>query len=391
MMLRSAWFLCVIFSLFGLSASAIPFRAFDTSDYVVKPPPGKLPWPQHRPSMTEAEYQAMLRNLWVINNFGLYQGGTTRTTLYFHDGLDIVLDNFTPIYAVQSGYVRANIGGNEFYRTLIIEDADNPGLAWGYTHIYYFHVNVGDYVPQGGSVGSVNFQGLGHIHLSRLALAEGGSWTNFSDLNTLHPDSFFVYDDTQPPVIETPFYYFRNNADAQFPRGSPPVVSGDVDIVVGMRDGGEFAHSKINGFGDRLAVARIEYEIRRPDETVLQYKSFDFRKLTLLGRDAGPAMTQTVYKFYYTIHPAGPPSFDKIMSYYVISNTDGTGEAEVLTLAQQNFAWTTTAVDDQGQPLFPDGDYVITVKAFDAKGNVAAASDTVRVENSSPGSDEPEG
>jgi hypothetical protein len=44
-------------------------------------------------------------------------------------------------------------------------------------------------------------------------------------------------------------------------------------------------------------------------------------------------------------------------------------------------SWNTAERDDAGRPRFPDGAYIVTVKAWDAKGNVATARDRVIVSN----------
>ena len=92
--------------------------------YTTPPPTGKLPFPQHNPSFTSNQYNNMMSQLWIINNFGLYQGSEQVIYDYFHDGLDIVLDNGTLIYAVEAGYVRSVINS-----TLVIEDKDEPASA----------------------------------------------------------------------------------------------------------------------------------------------------------------------------------------------------------------------------------------------------------------------
>jgi len=56
-------------------------------------PPSKLPWPHQKPDLDINDYNVLIKDLWIINNFGQYQGGDTKESLYFHDGLDIVLDN----------------------------------------------------------------------------------------------------------------------------------------------------------------------------------------------------------------------------------------------------------------------------------------------------------
>lgn len=44
-------------------------------------------------------------------------------------------------------------------------------------------------------------------------------------------------------------------------------------------------------------------------------------------------------------------------------------------------AWNTKELLPSGQPRFPNGDYVVTVRAYDNRGNVSERSETVRVQN----------
>ena len=128
-------------------------------------PPSKLPWPHQKPDLDINDYNVLIKDLWIINNFGQYQGGDTKESLYFHDGLDIVLDNGTKIYSIVSGYVRYIHDGGEYYSSVIIEDEEKPLFAWIYSHVYNFQIDTGEYVPQGNYIADINFQGLPHIHL----------------------------------------------------------------------------------------------------------------------------------------------------------------------------------------------------------------------------------
>ncbi len=101
--------------------------AASSNIYTIPPPVGKLPWPQHDPKFTRTEYDSMMDSLWIINNFGQYQGGTASSSVYFHDGIDVVLPNGTKIFAVDSGYVKSIIDGGDYYRRLVI--ANTPGSA----------------------------------------------------------------------------------------------------------------------------------------------------------------------------------------------------------------------------------------------------------------------
>jgi hypothetical protein len=366
----------------------------DPPAYQVSPPEGKLPWPHHNPEWNVTEYAAMIDDIWVVNNFGLYQGGADRATLYLHDGLDVVLPNGTPIYAIEAGTVRANIGGSEFYRTLLIEDAERPGWGWAYTHIYHFAVEPGDPVHRGTPIGQVNFLGLEHIHLSRVKLRDGGSWNSLFDLIMVQPDTFFVYQDTEPPVFEGGFRYVRNQTDSAFiapAEGVPVTVSGFVDIVVGLRDPGEWARSRVpvggpTTYGDRNSPNRVEYDIAGADGVILSAVAFDLSRLGIAQTPALATRAEqvlTLYQHYESVNPPAPPvgNNNRRFNYYVITNSDGTDAERELDLTGAMHSWRTGEVGSDGQPRFPNGEYTITVRAYDFKGNMASRSELVRVEN----------
>jgi hypothetical protein len=328
----------------------------------------------------------MMDNLFIINNFGQYQGGDTKNSVYFHDGLDVVLENGTKIFAVDSGYVKSIIDNGEFYTTLAIAGTPGgaPGEGWSYTHINNIRVKVGDFVRQGTYLADIHFQGVPHVHLSRVILTTG-SWSDFWDMHSVSPDSCFSYEDAEPPVVEVPFRYYRDRSDSLLGSGSRTVFNGNVDIVVGMRERGTYAHSKggvvYAGYGDRLSVSRIEYRISGSGVGPIVFKSFDFSRMILGQFTDGVDRVYTVYKHYNVVHPEGASNWDKIFSYYVITNTPADGSSGEVRPSDQNYAWNTSARDANGRPVFPNGRYSITVIAYDQIGHATTASDTVTVNN----------
>lgn len=389
---------CSNLLLMALTAALLPLGACDSGvdpdegeiAYRTPPPAGSLPWPQHSPQWGAARVEGMLDSLFIVNNFGIYQANEGGSIAYLHSGLDVVLPNGTPIHAVQSGTVVAQIGGNEFYRTLIIEDDGHPGHAWAYTHVYDFRVAPGQHVQQGTLLAVVNFQGLEHIHLSRMRLVQGGSWTNFADLVSVYPDSFFTYRDTEAPVFEGRFRYARNtSSDFFIPVGdAPAVVSGEVDIVVGLRDGGEYARSRgpfVGGaqYGDRNAPKRIEYTIRGQGVEV-SATAIDFSKVEIAGSTAnGRLQALLLFHVYELVRPAGPPvgNNNRRFNFYVLTHHPGPGQTDVSDPDLTLNAWKTDERNAAGQPRFPNGDYTVTVRAYDHRGNVSERSETVRVQN----------
>ena len=351
----------------------------DDNIYTVTIPPGKLAWPHHRPDMTQAEYDDLLENLWIINNFGLYQAADDRSMYYFHSGLDLVLENSTKIYAIESGYVKYIRNGVSI--TIGETVGENSGYGWAYVHVNNHQYDVGDFVRQGAYIADVYFEGLPHLHLSRVYHPTDGTWGNYWETHYFHPDVFFIYEDTQPPVIERPFYYFHNDSDEMFTSEDTTIVWGDVDIVVGMRDPGEFAHSKSNGFGDRLCVTQVEYEIHGAGIESVHMKSFDFTKIIIMAtQNFRDDRLFTVFKHHSIFYPTGM-SGDKISSHYIITNTDGTGEFGILNTSAEDNAWNTAALDESGNRMFPNGLYMIIVTAYDARGNSSQANEIVRVMN----------
>ena len=207
-----------------------------------------------------------------------------------------------------------------------------------------------------------------------------GRWENLEDREAFLPGKYFVYLDSRPPDIVSPFFYFLNNSDKTFEKGSPIELSGDVDIVVAMRD---LAESASSGFGlYPLCVTKIEYEISGEKIPTNYRSSFDFSEIIniCVSGQTLDRRVSSVYKYPFSTvlkkRAYGPSFF-----YYIITNINGRKECCKNFDAYQDCAWNTAALDRNGKPLFPDGLYVVTVKAYDNKGNFSTASDSVRVRN----------
>lgn len=346
--------------------------------YRVKPPEGKLPLPQHGPSFTEEQYAAMRAGLFLINNYGVYQSGSSPEAMYLHDGLDLVLPNGTPVYAVEAGTVRViQSAGNG--QLVLVEDADEPGRAWGYVHVGRVGVRVGQKVAQGTALAQVQFEGLEHLHLDRLERPDGGAWSQFFGLIHHPPAGFFELPDTQPPLFEGAFRYYVNGGDEALPADA---LRGEVDLVVGLRDPGEHNHDR-TGFGDRHAVARLEYELAREGEPPRSFPSFDFSRL-LIARDPTKEreaeQAQTMFRYYPSIQP-GTAWWQRPFSFYTLTNAPLDGRTRPLRRADAAGSWRTAALNERGERLFPDGEYTLTVRTWDSAGNRAERSETVKVQN----------
>ena len=364
----------------------IPDLAFPYDETSTEP----LPWPHQAPWLTPQEIQSLNQQIWVVNDFPLYQADEQGSWRYFHGGLDIVLDNGTAIYAMKDGWVKS-------IEQSTITIADTPGNApsygWEYTHLGNFQVEVGDFVTKGTFIGEVDFYGLSHVHLVKV-FSEGDYWGKWHYM--CMPNGHFSYIDQEPPVIGTQFYFFENNSDTQIEsNGTASVVlSGEVDIVVPMREQGLYARSNDGGWpGDRLGVTKIQYEIRPagsgPDSGHV-FHSFDFNDIKIKcgfsDTEYGTELTRVVYK-HWRLFEERPSweEWDKCFSYYIITNCSGRQSPRELDAADRNYCWDTRALDQNGRPVFPNGIYDIILTAYDFSGHRSTQAMTVEVDNPPPG------
>jgi hypothetical protein len=271
---------------------------------------------------------------------------------------------------------------------VVIADAEDnaPSYGWEYTHLGNVQVKVGDFVRTGTLIGEVNFHGLPHIHLAKV-FSEGDYWQTWHYI--CMPNAHFTYIDEEPPVIKKPFYFCKNNSDTVIqPRPSGEVVlSGDVDIVVGMREAGLYARSKESGFGDRLGVARVAYEISAVSagkSAKHRFESFDFRKIKIKkgydSKEYNTELTKIVYK-HWGMFESKRSNWNRVFSYYIITNCSGQESPNELQFRDRDHCWHTATLDERGSPVFPDGEYDITVAAYDFAGNRSTETMRVTVEN----------
>lgn len=333
----------------------------------------KLRLPQAAPTLSETEYQALANRLFVASNFGQYQGAgaSAPQDIYLHDGLDIGLPNGTPIYALEAGIVRnvQNLGTSG--DSVTVESDRRPGEAWVYVHIVSA-VTPGTRVAAGTRLGTVQFVGIEHLHLTRAKRLPGRSTWRFEDLLTVNPAGWFDIPDAEPPVIEPNLWFMRDGTNTVVAQGNGAKLFGDVDIVAGMRDPGVHARTLLGTFvfGDRQTVAWVEYTIEGQGRFE-RVRAYDFN---LLGSDRPTGSVWSMAPWARVLYQ--PPSiFEAVRSnpqigYYNLSNGDGGGYLDLDDAAR---TWRTGT--------YPKGTYVVTVRAADFAGNIAVRSNTVEVDN----------
>ena len=141
-----------------------------------------------------------------------------------------------------------------------------------------------------------------------------------------------------------------------------PVVSGPVDVIAGIWD------RAYDGHGGTWMVPVVTLEISGA-------KSKPWRKLVLDQRGAIEDARQSLPLYLSNQEKQrwlkGRPPFP-VIHFLKVTNTDGDGVIEAADRAQ---TWDTRSV--------ADGDYRVTVRAWDLKGNGAERKAGVRVANGS--------
>ena len=342
----------------------------------------KLRWPHAAPTLDAAAYAALAASVFIPNNYAVHQGGVADRPddLYLHSGLDIVTENGDPIFALADGVVRrvSSAGTNSGF-TVTVEDEGSTGEGWSYVHIVP-EVPMGAQVSAGQRIGTVQFQGLPHLHLSRVRQQEGSSSWEYHRLVNQDPTPWFVLPDPEPPLFRPQLLFLQDGTDEAFAAGTPTVVSGKVDIVAGIRDPGPHSRMDFNGavLGDRHNVAWVEYQIAGAG-VFERHRAFDFINLGISSPSGSPwSMGPMAAVAFMPILRAPVSEQDRRFNYYRL--THGVAQRRI-DVSQSERAWDTTALAEDGSRRYPDGRYTITVRAADWAGNVAGMQEEVEVDN----------
>jgi hypothetical protein len=299
------------------------------------------------------------------NNFGEYQnyGGSA----YYHDGLDILGGSPRALYAVAGGTVThvTDVGGGN-YNGIMIGSPVAGGSGWLYWHIESstLAVSVGDVVEAGDYLGDIVFWATSlfhHVHFSRVRGTGGYPWAWYeaigNPLDWLEPDGDNASPAFQAAGAGVDFLFCRNDTSTYL---NPSSLNGQVDIIARISD--KF------GAGTTWDMAPSSINVRIDPSgggaAVLDKNAHFFHGA--LGTDS--LVMPTVYKDDATADSRG--DYSSRVFFFVVTNTDGTLG---ITAADAPSSWDTTAV--------ADGNYVVTVTAWDLAGNEVSESMTVTVNN----------
>jgi hypothetical protein len=273
----------------------------------------------------------------------LFKGPPTQETLdegsgsfSFHQGVDIVAPDGTPVYAVRSGVARLSGG-----RTVIVTSEDGSG--WQYWHIVP-EVKTGDRVTAHETVlGRIRIA-YGHVHFAELSHGR--------PVNPLAPGHLTPYADRTMPAAG-PIELRRPGTTHRL---LPILVRGRVDVVVSARDQPEPQAPGIWA-GMPTAPAQVSWHVERAGDgriVLADRVSFDVR------RELPP--NPSFWHFY------------------------ARGTRQNMSTFKQHRYWR-----DEGSFVFrlgtvnthrlPDGIYVLVATARDVAGNATSARLTFLVWN----------
>jgi hypothetical protein len=297
------------------------------------------------------------------NNFGEYQnyGGSP----YYHDGLDLLGPSHTEVDSVSSGYVVYIRNDDPLYSGIMITpDAGGTEPGWLYWHIdpATFTVGLGDYININDKIGETaewpvaNFH---HTHFNYINFTGGWYIAIGNPLEFMVPDT-----DPDAPTFANAYsgqlFAICNDNGSNYQLANN--VHGKVDIIALIRD-------KINHPTWQVVPYTISYKIDGTGgsvpETVLH---------TFTGQIPDDTTIGVLYKDDSTCNSRG--DYDYRDFYWIVTNTDGDNLVEA---SDVNGCWDTTT--------FPDGDYTITVRAWDEYGNLTEESMPVTVKNTGVGID----
>jgi hypothetical protein len=298
------------------------------------------------------------------NSYGEYQwyGGAP----YLHPGIDVMGVGGQPVYAVESGYVKAVLttSADLHWRVAI---GDLPGTAvcdgWLYAHLDQPTIQVmpGDYVTEGEYLGDLvtwpvaNFHHCHFVKIRNLGFPWASNWAFVA--NPL--DELAAITDTAPPVFRTvvggaKFAFFPDNTHSYFPAGS--TLSGAIDIIARVDD-------KIQDPFWRLTPYRITYEVFNDT-----FSTGPINSVIFTGRLFWDQYVSVVYQNDATYNTRG--DYDARDYYFIVTNADGDS---VIESSDVSGAWHTEN--------FNNGSWWVKVTAYDRGGNSTADSMQVNIAN----------
>ena len=324
-----------------------------------------------------------------------------------HDGIDILCDPGTPVYAVESGTAVLLSDGDCDERLVVTGNC----YTIEYTHIDVdSRVQASGHVAKGQTIGHVvDFwrnkdceesnaaEMLNHLHFS-LRDRSNPSATVVNPLFVLDP-SPLEEDETAPTIVEVLFreneqedwwdnkYGFRTYRGRETYTKPEETVHGEVDIIVD-------AYDTIGGSEDvgmqRTGVYKIEYAVLDEQDLMLDHNVLvEWNEGFRVGEGQCLYGTDRTLCYLYeqprnctdncpSDYPWTQLRNGHRMWYVVTNTTDGSGSIDSI---DYRACWNTAEKHPDGSARFPNGHYTVRVTASDGAGNKTTLDTPITVNN----------
>jgi hypothetical protein len=328
-----------------------------------------IPWPIELTGQTHP----------LGNVFGEFQNGIVSFySPYFHTGIDIRAEPWPDgpwVVSCMEGvpvYIRSSeTKGDE----VVIHTTGAVEVEHSYGHLEPGSIPLevttahehGGTLPAGTRLGKLfNWLecGFDHLHF-KWSPKQGSYYVPANPLLFLEPAT-----DNDDPVVHD-ICIFKNNTNDSIPKPASGTwyVAGDIDIIA-LVDDKVRPNADFSGT-DQVGVYKISYEIEE-----LSGGGHDIPETVLWEFTELPSADQARVMFkligFGNVHSSNSNLCGSRKYWYIVTNTNGG------ILTEEDGFWDTDAVVG-GERLFPEGEYEITVRAWDAAGNVGYKSETVYV------------
>jgi len=364
-------------------SSIYRFTTLGFKNYVVTLPEGKLPYPHHDPDYTENEYNAMMDNLMIVDNYCDYVYDEQKPRLSMGFAIDVGED--TPLYSITAGTVKFVQRQSSDGSHLIIEDYENPGYGWIYRYIKNISVSYGDLIPAGFKIAEVNDEYNGRYSIERAFSFSSNGWLKKQWLHQ-QPDKYFIYEDTLTPRSGY-IYIFKENSNEildisgweNWGEEFNGPIYGKVDIGIWLSDFAEFtgqASSPDDINGKYINISKIKYTIKSYERNAeFQFDSFDFSELELSMNDRDVLFVPWSAFTQQQSTGAADPKNNRVCIVTNCKRVNG-----VFSM-NYSYTWDTAERKEDGSAKYPNGWYVIDFELWDFKGNKYTGGSMHSVDN----------
>ncbi len=311
----------------------------------------------------------------VWNYYEQHMGASTYN--YLHQGLDLIVPQNEPTYAVQDGIVKCvlTLGGAAYWRLATAETQESgESEGWLYAHLVEstIAVDVGDTVNVHDYLGDIIrwADDWGHIHFARIK-DTGTVWQYNDDewgivynpLLALDPNTDYLPPEIKDVKAGTKFKFYRNSSDTELDADS---LYGDIDIVAKVEDYIGDAEWTIPAHSIYYKVERTTDNSELHPRTLAHVLNHEY-DFYASGNyvDYAPVLFKANSKLRSSYWMEQQRDY-----YHVLTNSDGDS---LINLSERNLAFKT---EDH-----PDGDYRLIVEAYDAYGNSDADSLEIKFRN----------